>query len=226
MDLSPSPPAPDFVEARNRMVDGQIRPNRVYDRRILAAMRDLPRERFVPPELAARAYTDEDVPLGDGRVLTEPLVIARLLQSAAPVPGERGLVIGAGTGYGAALLAACGVDVTALEEDPRLLAIARAALAACAPGVRLVEGRLAAGRAEGAPWDLIIIEGAVPAVPPEIAAQLRPQSGRLATVLLSAGRTGQAIVAELTPAGLTSRPLFDCATPALPQLAANLGFTF
>lgn len=219
-------PVLDYAEARNRMVDGQIRPNRVYDRRILAAMRELPRERFVPAALADRAYVDDDVPLGGGRALIEPLLIARLVQSAAPVPGETALVIGAGTGYGAALLAACGVAVTALEEDQALLAIARDALAACAPGVQLVEGRLAAGWPGGAPWDIIIIEGAVPAIPSEIAAQLRPQAGRLATVLLGGGRTGQAVIGELTPAGLITRPLFDCAPPILPQLAQKPGFTF
>ena len=123
-------PGMDFDDARIRMVDSQIRPNKVTDSRILTAMRRLPRERFLPPELAVRAYSDEDVPLGNGRVLTEPMVIARLIQLAAPIPGESALVVAAGTGYGAAVLAGCGVRVVALEEVPDLLGIARVALAA------------------------------------------------------------------------------------------------
>ena len=76
---------PDFTEARNRMVDSQVRPNKVIDPRIIAAMRQLPRERFVPPGLAALAYADADVPLGHGSVLLEPMVIARLVQLTAIV---------------------------------------------------------------------------------------------------------------------------------------------
>jgi protein-L-isoaspartate(D-aspartate) O-methyltransferase len=99
-----------FADARANMVDSQVRPNKVTDPRILHAMRTLPRERFLPPALASLAYADEDVPLGNGRVLMEPMVLARLLQIAAPMPGEVALVVGAGTGYGAAVLAACGPD--------------------------------------------------------------------------------------------------------------------
>jgi protein-L-isoaspartate(D-aspartate) O-methyltransferase len=105
-------PITDYTAARNLMVDGQVRPNKVYDPRIIAAMRRLPRERFVPPALAARAYADEDVNLGNGRALMEPMVIARLVQMAAVRPGERALVVASGTGYGAALLAACGDRAT------------------------------------------------------------------------------------------------------------------
>ena len=122
-----------FAETRNRMVDSQVRPNKVTDPRIIAAMRQLPRERFLPPRLAPLAYADEDVPLGEGRVLIEPTVIARLVQLTAIAAGERALVVAAGTGYGAALLAACGARVTALEEAAPLQAVARAVLAELAP---------------------------------------------------------------------------------------------
>jgi len=155
----------DFTDARNRMVDSQIRPNKVTDPRILSAMRQLPRERFLPPELRTRAYLDEDVPLGGGRVLMEPLVIARLVQLLAPGAGERALVVGAGVGYGAALLGSCGVRVTALEEEPALAALAKGTLAELAPGVSVVVGPLAAGWKSGAPYDLVLIEGAVADIP-------------------------------------------------------------
>ncbi len=178
MDIEPL----DFTDARNRMVDSQIRPNKVTDPRILSAMRQLPRERFLPPELRTRAYVDEDVPLGGGRVLMEPLVIARLVQLLAPGAGERALVVGAGVGYGAALLAGCGVRVTALEEEPTLAELAKSTLADLAPGVSVVVGPLAAGWKSGAPYDLVLIEGAVADIPDAIAAQLRADTGRLVTV--------------------------------------------
>lgn len=216
----------DFSDARERMVDGQIRPNRVSDPRVLEAMRAIPRERFLPPGLAPFAYIDEDVALGNGRVLMEPLAIARLVQLAQIRRGARTLVVGAGTGYGAALLAACGAAVTALEEDAALVEIARPALAASAPSVVLVIGPLAQGWPAGAPWDLLFIEGAAPSIPPALGEQVRPDAGRLVGVLAGGGRPGTAVFGERTAAGLTLRPMFDCATPALPQLVAKPEFVF
>ena len=210
------------------MVDGQVRPNRVSDPRLLRAMRSLPRERFVPPHLAAFAYIDEDVPLGNGRVLMEPLVIARLVQMARVRPGDRALVVGAGAGYGAALLASCGAAVTALEEDESLLALGRAALPGLVPGVDLVQGPLAAGWDRGAPYGIVLIEGAVREIPPVIAAQVAAQGGRLVTVLRQAAGLGKAVLAEPVGAAglLRAQAEFDCATPLLPPLRATPGFTF
>lgn len=222
MDVS----ATDHTEARQRMVDAQIRPNGIRDPRLLRAMREIPRERFLPPHLAPIAYIDEDIDLRRGHVLMEPLVMARLIQLAAIRSGEKTLVIGAGTGYGAALLAACGAAVTAVEEDGSLRDIARPALAAYAPSVKLVAGPLAEGWGDGAPWDLVLIEGAAPAVPKLIAEQVRPEIGRLVGVLSGSGRTGMAVLGERTSAGLTIRPMFDCATPVLPSLMPKPGFVF
>ncbi|MGH7043746.1 MAG: protein-L-isoaspartate O-methyltransferase family protein [Acetobacteraceae bacterium] len=216
----------DFADARARMVDSQIRPNKVSDPRILSAMGALPRERFVPPGLAPLAYVDEDIPLGGGRVMPAPMTIARLVQLLAPEAGERALVVAAGTGYGAALLAACGARVTALEDDPALHAIAARMLAETAPGVDLIAGPLGAGWPAGAPYDLILIEGAVRAIPPAFAGQLRADGGRLVTVRQAAGTVGQAVLAEPTPLGLRARPVFDCAIPLLPQLLAKPAFVF
>ena len=232
MDQQSLPPG-DYGAARDHMVDGQIRPNKVIDPRIIRAMRALPRERFVPPHLASLAYADEDVPLPRGRALMEPMVIARLAQLARVRDGERVLVVGAGPGYGAALLAACGGRVTALEEDEALLAIARRTLPEFAPGAVLVEGPLAAGQADGASWDVILIEGAVHAIPPAIAPQLNPRGGRLVTVLAhgNGASGGQGVLAEPgqhgTPnAVLRPQPMFDCATPLLPPLLPKPAFQF
>lgn len=210
------------------MVDSQLRPNKVTDTRVLGAMRTLPRERFLPPALAARAYADEDVPLPGGRCLMEPMVLARLVQLADPRPGERVLAVGAGVGYGAAVLAACEAAVVALEENEDLLRIARAALAEAAPAVQLVSGPLAAGWRAAAPYDLVFIEGGFGQLPAAIAEQLRPQGGRLVGVRVTAGRTGQAVRGERTgptPA-VSLRPVFDCATSALPGLLTVPGFVF
>ena len=222
--------ADQFAATRTLMVDGQVRPNKVYDRRLLDAMRLVPRERFVPPTMMARAYADEDVPLGGGRWLTEPMVIARLLQVAAVVKGERALVVGAASGYSAALLHACGARVTALEEDAALLGTMRALLPSLNAAVEIVEGPLATGWAAGAPYDLVLVDGAVQEdVPAAIVGQLRPASpeggGRLVTVRRR-GAMGQGCVAEAVAGVLRFQSVFDCATPLLAPLQRATGFVF
>lgn len=215
----------DFDKARSNMVDSQVRPNKVTDARILTAMRRLAREDFLPAGLASRAYSDGDIPLGDGRVMMAPMATARLVQLAAVREGETVLVVGAGAGYAAAVLAACGARVFALEENTALAAIAARALAEIA-SVSLVNGPLAAGWPAGAPYDLVLIEGAVREIPSAIAAQLHGETGRLVTVHQLAGRVGQAVLAERTDAGLRMQPAFDCATPVLTALLPEPGFVF
>jgi len=221
-------PAADYAQARDHMVDGQVRPNKVIDPRVIRAMRSLPRERFLPPHLVSLAYADEDVPLPRGRAMMEPMVIARLTQLARVRDGERVLVVGAGAGYGAALLAACGGQVTALEDDETLLAIARAVLPSLAPGVCIQAGPPPDGLPAGAPWDVIMIEGAVRAIPPALGAQVRPEGGRLVTVLAERAGAGHGVLAEHSGAGgvLRAQPMFDCATPLLPAFAARPTFQF
>ena len=218
--------AVDDADARAMMVDGQLRPNQVGDPALLAALRRLPRERFLPEALAPLAYVDENVPLGGGRVLLRPLTIARLIQLAAPRQGERALVVGAGSGYGAALLAACGPTVTALEQDEALLALALSVLPEVAPGVTIVRGPLADGWQAGGPYDLIFMEGGVEQVPAALIAQVKPRGGRLVAVRATGGRTGQAVLAEPTQGGLSAQPAFDCSAPVLPGLQSAAGFVF
>jgi len=224
-----------LADARNRMVDSQLRPNKVSDQRILDVMRRLPREHFLPAAQRALVYADQNVPLGGGRVLLQPMALARLVQATAPSPGEKVLVAAAGTGYSAALLAALGCDVIALEEPGPLLTQARAALAAVAPSVSLVSGPLSAGWAAGAPYDLILIDGAVPKVPAAVASQLNRETGRLVTIVGSgassgvfegASHSGLAVQVEPTPAGISVRTLFDCLCPMLPAFAAVPAFEF
>ncbi len=216
----------DFAEARNRMVDSQIRPNKVADPRIIGAMREIPREIFVPAAQRSIAYIDEDIPIGHGRVLIEPMVIARLVQLLAPAEGDNVLVIAAAPGYGSALLAACGPRVTALEENLELADGMRSVLNHLAPSVTVVTGPLEAGWPNGAPYDAILLEGAVEQIPPALNGQLRAEGGRLATVLKPAPGMGQAVVAEPTPVGLRPYPVFDCGTPVIPSLKRKPGFVF
>ena len=218
-------PLPDFTAARDLMVDGQLRPTKVTDRRVLDAMRQLPRERFVKPAQAGLAYIDEDVAIGPGRVLLKPLVLARLIQLAAAQPGENALIVGAGSGYGAAVLAACGAQVTALEEDDGLLRLARAAQDATRYAATWVSGKLADGWAEAAPYDLIIIEGAVRAIPERLGRQLA-EGGRLITIISPAGGSPYAVVAEASTRGLAALPAFDAVAPLLPSLVPAPEFAF
>ncbi len=221
---APSASPDTAAAARDIMVDGQLRPNRVIDPRVIDTMRRLPRERFVPAALAPLAYIDDDLKLTANRVLMRPLVLARLIQLAAPRQGETVLVVGAGTGYGAAVLAACGVHVTALEENPDLAALARQTAAGSA-NINVVTGKLADGCPEHAPYDLVLIEGAVCAIPDRIGRQVA-QNGRLVTVLAPKGSHGVAVVAEPSAGGLSVRPAFDAATPYLPELLPAAAFMF
>jgi protein-L-isoaspartate(D-aspartate) O-methyltransferase len=222
-------PALDTAEARRCMVDGQLRPNRVTDARLIAAMSEIPRENFLPDGLGARAYVDEDVRLPGGRALIEPMVIARLLQLLSIRDGDRVLVVGAGTGYAAAVAAHCGARVVALESDAGLLDLARRAARGVAgpDALRFVEGPVESGYAAGAPYDAILIEGEVPEVPRAIADQLA-EGGRLATVLPSAarGQTSRAVLGRRIGGSFSVTPAFDCATIPLPALQRRAGFVF
>lgn len=222
---------PDFASARQFMVDSQLRPTKVTQPALLDAMRRVPREKFLPAALYSVAYADQDVDLGHGRVLMAPLAFARLAQALAPVAGERILVVGAGVGYGAAILAACGARVTALESEAELIAAARAGFHDTGVTVALQQGALPVGLPGAQAWDGILIEGMVDAVPPTFATQLRETSGRLVTVLRQpsfpgAGATGVAIRGERQGTSLAARPLFDCQTAALPGFGKVPEFQF
>jgi protein-L-isoaspartate(D-aspartate) O-methyltransferase len=209
--------------ARTNMVDSQVRPNQVNDSRVIAAMRALPREAFAPP--GSNAYADMDIPLGGGRFLLAPLVIARLIQVALAAHPKKILVIGAGSGYCAALLALSGTNVTALEDEPRL---DTGALAKYAPGVTRVSGPLAKGWALAAPYDCILVEGAFPELPIDLAGQLG-KSGQLVGILAQTSKAsglGAIVVAEPGRDGFASRRLFDCTARVLPAFQQAPVFEF
>ena len=209
-----------FGAARRAMIDSQLRPEGVVDAAVINAIASLPRENFVPPAARALAYGDRPVPLGKGRALAPPAVIGRLLGELEPRPGERALVVGAATGYSAALLDALGVQVTALEIDPDLIAMARSAL----PGLDLVEGDLAAGYLAGAPYDIILVDGAVDHIPPAISAQL-VEGGRIGAVIVDRG-IGRLSVGQNAGGRVGFRTIADVDVVPLPGFERPKAFTF
>lgn len=215
--------------ARDNMVDSQVRPNHVHDLRVTGAMRILPREAFAAA--GPLVYADADLPLGGGRYMLKPMVTARLAQLALEAnPAQEAhvvhvLVVGAGSGYLAALLSLAGANVVALEEETRLT---NAALAAYAPKVQAVTGPLGAGWPGGGPYDAIVIEGAVLEIPALLAAQLAP-GGRIVTILAddaAPGALGRAVLAEPVGNGYSTVTVFDCAARLLPQFTPAPAFSF
>lgn len=214
-----------FFAARTHMVESQLRPNKVTDQRLVEICGALPRESFFPAELAARAYTDENVRLGNGRFALPPMPLVRMIQSLQIEAGEKVLVVGAGNGYGAAVLAKLGAKVIALEPDAALAQLARAGLAAHAPSVTLVAGPLEQGWASGAPYDAIIVEGAADFVPEALVSQLAA-NGRIALVRHDSVRVGAAAIGVRSANGVSFVPKFDCSAPVLPGLAREAAFVF
>jgi protein-L-isoaspartate(D-aspartate) O-methyltransferase len=207
---------------RRAMVASQLRTTGVNDPRVIAAMGEVARERFVPAERSALAYADATVPLADGRGLNPPMALGRLLTEAQLQGHERSLVIAAGTGYAAAVLARLVGSVVALEQDAALAATARETLADS--NVTLVEGPLGEGWAAGAPYDFILIDGAVEYVPPAIVGQAA-EGARIGVAMLDRGVTRLAMGRVAGGAfGLTA--FADAAVAILPGFERPRNFVF
>jgi len=211
-----------FEPMRRAMVASQLRTTGVNDPRVVAAMGEVARERFVPEERRALAYADARVPLGGGRALNPPMALGRMLTEARLTGSEHVLVIGAGTGYSAALLARLAGSVVALEEDSGLAAFARTALEGS--GVDLVQGPLAAGWAQGAPYDFILIDGAVEHVPQAIIDQAA-DGAPISLGLVDRGVTRLAVGRAIAGAfGVTIYA--DAEAAILPGFEKPRGFSF
>jgi protein-L-isoaspartate(D-aspartate) O-methyltransferase len=216
----------NFDAARLNMEDSQLRPNRVTDAALLEAFLTVPRERFVPAHLKGAAYVDEDLPLGGGRYLMEPMVYGRLLMAAAIQRQDNVLEIGAGTGYGAAVLARVARNVVAVEEDASLARQAGANLAALGASNAVVrDGRLGEGYRDRAPYDVIVFAGAVGEIPERVADQLA-DNGRLVAVVKPETGMARAWLWERARGAFSRRVLFDAGTPLLPGMGRQPSFVF
>ena len=221
----------DFERLRQSMVDSQIRPNDVTDPRLIAAMLDLPRERFVPARRVELAYLDDDLIVreagaaGPARYLIEPMILAKLVQALELTGGEHALDVGCATGYSSAILSRLAATVVGLESDVELASAARNILAELAvTGAQIVVGPMTIGVPQSGPYDAILINGAVEIVPDGLLDQLK-DGGRLVAVVRS-GPLGRATLHVWKGGVVSKRPLFDAAVPPLPGFEAPREFVF
>ncbi len=221
----------DTTQQRINMVDSQVRPSDVTDRRIIKAMLEVPREVFAPEQMHALAYTDGPLPVtmpGDGqspRALLPPRTLAKMLQLAEVEPDSTVLDVGCGTAYSTALLSKMAGKVIALESDSALAERARAVLRRLgAANATVVEGPLEAGAPAEAPFDAILLQGAVPDVPQALLDQLK-DGGRLIAVVVPGG-FGRVQVWRRTGQSFATRAAFDATADVLPGFAREAGFVF
>jgi protein-L-isoaspartate(D-aspartate) O-methyltransferase len=218
-----------FSTARQNMVDCQVRPSDVTDNRIIDAMLEVPREVFVPANQRPLAYMDLDLDVSDGasakRFLIKPAVTARMLQAAEIKQTDKVLVAGCATGYTAAVIAKFASQVTATESDPTLAAKAKAALAELGlSNVTVGTAAVADGDQAGAPYDVIVLNGATEVVPEGLYRQLR-EGGRLVGVFATT-QPPRATMVTHSHEDFGSRALFDAVAPVLPGLERRPAFVF
>ncbi len=218
-----SPATASFETMRHAMVASQLRTNAVNDQRVVAAMARVPREDFLPADVRALAYRDTAIPLGDGRSANLPMATGRLLTEAYLKPTDRVLLIGAAGGYAAALLAELVAKVVAVESDAALAGLARGALAGIA-NVDLVEAPMGEGHAAGAPYDVLVIDGAVEAIPDSLVSQIVP-GGRVVAGLVERGVTRLA-AGRKTDGGFGMMAFADVDCVVLPGFAHPKPFRF
>lgn len=215
----------DFTHARTMMVDTQVRPNDVTKYPIIAAMLDVPREAFVPETRKSVAYMGENVQLSEERWMLEPRSFAKLLEELNIQPNDLVLNIAAGLGYDAAVMARLAEAVVALESDEALASRAEAALAEQGiDNVVVVTGGLSEGFAKQAPYDVILISGAIETLPDGIADQLK-DGGRVGAIF-DEGRLGVARIGHKIDGVVNWRYAFNGSAPVLPAFRKSEAFHF
>jgi protein-L-isoaspartate(D-aspartate) O-methyltransferase len=217
---------PDYVAQRFNMVESQVRTSDVPDGRIQAAMLEVPRDRFVPALKRALAYAETAVEIVPGRFLIEPRTLAKLLLLAELKAGDSALVIGAGTGYSAAVLGKIVATVTALESDVDMVRAANELFRSLgAKNVQVVQGALCDGFKPSAPYNVILIDAGVEEVPEAVVAQLA-EGGRLVAVVMSNNNLGQAHIFVRNGRNIGERRDFDAMAPVLPGFRKTKSFVF
>ncbi len=217
---------PSYETLRAAMIDSQLRPTGVNNVRVLEAFMPVRREAFVPESARARAYLDAAVELAPGRAMLEPMMFGNLAMRCEPGAADRVLLIGAGSGYEAAVLGRLVAQVIALEADPALAASARAALAAeGAANVRVVEGALAAGWPGEAPYDILFLNGAAEILLPALTGQLAPD-GRFAGILIDEAGTARATTGLNGGGTIGMIGFMETVATPLPGFARPRGFVF
>jgi protein-L-isoaspartate(D-aspartate) O-methyltransferase len=211
-------PIPDYTAARRVMIESQLRPTGVVDPAIVGAFAAVERENFVPESLRPLAYADRAIALGDRRFLTAPSALGKLLMQMMPRSGQRALVVGAASGYSAEVLRRMGLDVIALDSSAPLAGNAREL------GLNVVEGPLEEGWKKGAPYDQILIDGAVEQIPETIVRQLA-DGGRLGTALIDRGVT-RLVVGRKVGDAFGYLSVADAGMPVLPGFNRPRAFTF
>ncbi len=218
---------PTYAVQRTNMVDTQVRPSDITDRRIIRAMLAVPREEFVPALAKVIAYMDNPVVVDRGppaRTLVEPRLFAKLVQLADIPDGGRVLEVGSGTGYGTAVLAAMGCKAFGLEENAALATLARDTHARLGTAAETKTGPFAAGLAADGPFDAIVLSGSVSEVPPALFDQLK--NGACLVAVTGSGPASKARVWIRTGTLFSSRDAFDATAALLPGLEAKRGFVF
>jgi protein-L-isoaspartate(D-aspartate) O-methyltransferase len=213
----------EMVAMRHAMVASQLRTNAVSDARVVAAMDSVAREAFLPADAQAIAYRDTAVPLGHGRAQNLPIATGRLLTQAELRASDRVLLVGAAGGYTAAVLSHLVDSVVALECEPALAAAARTALAGVT-NVTVVEGPLEAGHAAAAPYDVLVVDGAVEAVSDALIAQVAI-GGRVVAGVVDRGVT-RLSAGRRTAGGFALLDFADIDCVVLPGFARPRSFTF
>ena len=216
----------DPDQARFNMVEQQVRPWEVFDRRVLDLIETLPRDRFVPEQYRHLAYADIEIPLGHGQHMMFPRVEARLLQALDVQPGDRVLEIGTGSGYLTACLMQLGGDVTSLEIHPDLLEQATANLqrnGMVGAGLRCANAL--EGAVEGGPFDVIAVTGSLPFLPEELKRQLTT-GGRLFVVTGEAPVMEANLVTRVGGDAWRTEGLFETVLTPLEQVPQRSRFVF
>jgi protein-L-isoaspartate(D-aspartate) O-methyltransferase len=210
----------NYEQMRRAMVVSQLRTTGVSDARVVSAMGEVQRERFVPEDKARIAYADMALPIGNGRAVNPPMVTGRLLTEAQVVPGDHALVVGAAMGYTAAVLEKLGATVVALEDDGDLHAAGKRVL----PGVTWIKGPLNSGAKKSAPYSLIVLDGAVEEIPQALIEQLS-DGGRLVGALIEDG-VSRLVRGVRVGSGFGTKAFADADTGVLPGFAKPAAFSF